>query len=355
MWETLIILLIPALLVAIAGKALFSKQIDNRELILHFVISFFVGLFSLLIIAGVQQGRMYDTEVWSGYVTGKERNKVSCSHSYSCNCRQTCSGSGNSRSCSTTCDTCYDHSYDVDWDIKSTIGTFSIDREDRQGLTEPKRWSVVNQGDAVADERSYSNPLLLDKDSLFLVDKTASASFAEALPAYPRTYDYYKIKRVVGSPIVVKSEEVEFLLSEYLKVNASVKQLNIITVFTEYSPEYFNALMAHWNGGKKNDVILVYGLAKDGTIKWFNSNSYAKGMNNRGLHTEFRQVVLGEKLSLNLLTSQIKLVHNGFNRLSTEEFNYKLEQVETPAWLIAVLFILNLCISAVITFKFKTN
>src|SRR4051812_22989724 len=63
-------------------------------------------------------GQTMDEEVWNGHVTSKEQVRVSCSHSYSCNCRQSCTSSGKGgQSCTTVCDTCYEHSNDYDWDL----------------------------------------------------------------------------------------------------------------------------------------------------------------------------------------------------------------------------------------------
>ncbi len=96
--------------------------------------------------AAIYYGGMHDTETWNSYVVTKEREEVSCSHSYSCNCLQVCSSDSNGgSSCHTQCDTCYEHSYDVDWVVQDTIGDFRISRIDRRGLGEPPRWTSVQR------------------------------------------------------------------------------------------------------------------------------------------------------------------------------------------------------------------
>src|ERR1035437_10316243 len=106
-------------------KVAVSAMIAGASFIIA-VITLSVGMFS----------ETADTEVWNGKVTSKEKEQVSCSHSYSCNCRsvQSCSGSGKDRSCtsSTQCDTCYEHNHDFDWVVHTTIGGKEIDRIDRQ-------------------------------------------------------------------------------------------------------------------------------------------------------------------------------------------------------------------------------
>jgi len=67
---------------------------------------FFVMPFFLLLYPGYynhvkKNGSLNETDC---NITGHDIKKNTCSKS--CNCRQTCSGSDNSRSCTTTCDTC---------------------------------------------------------------------------------------------------------------------------------------------------------------------------------------------------------------------------------------------------------
>jgi hypothetical protein len=104
-----------------------------------------------LVIAGSSAGivsceKTADTEVWDGRVASKKEVPVPCEHSYNCNCHEVCSGSGKNRSCSEECDTCYEHhgfmrtiqGNDYDWDVYTTNGeTVTIDRVDRQGVSEP--------------------------------------------------------------------------------------------------------------------------------------------------------------------------------------------------------------------------
>ncbi len=112
------------------AKRIWDNEISWSEMGLN------IGIVVLLVTAVWQAGRygqMADVEIWNGEVTKKQRTLVSCSHSYQCNCRQTCSGSGSNQSCTQICDTCYEHSNDWDWDVSSTAGNFTIDRIDRQG------------------------------------------------------------------------------------------------------------------------------------------------------------------------------------------------------------------------------
>jgi hypothetical protein len=139
-----------------------------------------------------------DVEVWNGQVTGKYSEKVSCSHSYSCNCYRSCSGSGKNRSCSTICQTCYEHSYDVSWRVESNIGTYTISRIDRRGLSKPPRWDRVKIGEPVSDTHTYTNYIKGSPDSLFHKKKLLK-KYQKDLPKYQsKVYDYYRLNRLVN-------------------------------------------------------------------------------------------------------------------------------------------------------------
>lgn len=324
-------------------------------MVISFGANLLVAVISLAIFAGYAHNKMSDVEILNGIVTGKQQVRVSCEHSYSCNCRQSCSGSGNSRTCSQVCDTCYEHSNDWDWDVHSSVGTFTINRVDRRGKDEPPRWTAVQTGEHASNENSYQNPLLADDSTLFITDKSVIGKYEGKLPKYPMPFDYYRYYRVIGNPVGVDKRGLNNYLNEYLKSNGVVKQLNILTVFTTEPEIYFEVLMSHWKGGKKNDVIMVYGIDNQGNVKWFKSNSYAKGMNNREMHTNLRQAVLGSKLSLDIIKEQTLTVHKKFVRLSTEEFEYKKQNIEIPTGLVIFVLILNLLASVGINLYMKEN
>lgn len=353
MWTYLLVMVTPCLFITLIAKMLYKKEITSKEMFIALCANLLIASLSLLIFKGYAYSKMSDVEVLNGVVTGKEKTWVSCSHSYSCNCRQVCSGSGKSRSCSTHCDTCYDHTNDWDWDVHSTVGTFTIDRVDRRGNETPPRFTQVKEGEHASRMSSYQNPLLADPSSLFVVEGIAVDNYI--IPEYPETYDYYRYHRVVSGVKSIPQADINNYLNEYLKTKGVIKQLNIIAVFTKSPPEYFNVLMAKWKGGKKNDVILLYGVDDDLNIKWFNSNSYAKGMNNREMHTKLRQEALGNKFSMDVLTTQVNVVDNMFKRLSTDEFEYKKENIEIPTGLIVFVMFLNLFACFGVIYYMKEN
>lgn len=261
-----IIAMVPVLVAL--GCFLTSREITWKEFLVQIVVQ--------LAIAGIAAGivscaNTHDTEVWNGSVVSKKKVWVSCSHSYQCNCRETCTGSGSNRSCSTTCDTCYEHSNDWDWDVyTSNSETITINRVDRQGNHEPARWAAVALGEPTAVEHSYVNYVKGAPGTLFK-RQGAIEKYASTIPKYPdRIYDYYKLDRLVTVGLSVPNAREWNIALE--KLNAEIgspRQVNIIVVLVnEEHREWYYALEEAWIGAKKNDVVLVVGVRADMMVMW---------------------------------------------------------------------------------------
>ncbi|MBI4142995.1 hypothetical protein HY480_03920, partial [Candidatus Uhrbacteria bacterium] len=97
------LLLVPVL-IGLGGLAFGKGRITWKEFLVH------EGV--VILVIGIGYAIAYwsqttDTEIWNGTITSKTTDRMQCCHSYSCDCRQVCHGSGNERSCHTECDTCY--------------------------------------------------------------------------------------------------------------------------------------------------------------------------------------------------------------------------------------------------------
>jgi len=232
----LALFIIPAL-VAVGFFFLSKHQVTWKEFLIH--------LGCQCIVAGVSIAIIYyqdvtDVEIWNGRVATKYKDRVSCEHSYSCNCRQecheSCSGSGSNRSCyqscTTVCDTCYEHSYDYDWVLETTNNEYiRIHRVDRQGVHEPPRFTRASIGDPTSVKHGFDNYLKGASDTLFrkqgLIEK-----YKNKLPSYPaRIYDYHYLDRVVG-----KIGDKQLWNRDLRELNADLgarKQANVILIFTK--------------------------------------------------------------------------------------------------------------------------
>lgn len=299
------------------------------------------------IIAVIFYGSIYakghDIQILNGYVTEKVKDRVSCEHSYSCNCRQSCSGSGKSRSCSTTCQTCYDHPFDYDWLVRSTVGTLDIDRVDRQGLVEPPRWTEVKIGEFFAKEGSYFNYIKASPLTIFdknLINNTT------AVPSYIGVHDYYRLNRVVNyqSQYVGDFALLNTSLNESLKTLGGKKKVNVMVVFHKFGPDFVDTVKAKLYGGKINDVVVMINASSDGYINAVNVFSWSK---DDIVNIKIRDSVLdiGTLGDMEVLSKAITTgIEKNYVARSIEEFKYLNSNIDVSSgvawaiWIIGLVF-----------------
>ena len=310
-----------------------------------------VAIISLLLPIGVISGGMFsqvaDTEIWNGKVTSKVRDKVSCRHSYQCNCRTT--GSGKNQS--TTCDTCYEHSYDIDWDVHSTVGTYSIATLDRQGLREPPRWTATAVGDPASKTHTFVNYIKGAKHNVLNREGT---KISYAMPVYPaNVFDYYKINRAVSVDnampnLTVWSDQISLALRDL----GPSKQLNIVMVFTKNPEVYADQLNAAWLGGKKNDVIIVIGTTDHVKADWIKVLSWSK---REDFKIDIREALIGVDLVAAPVMQVIATTLNkSFERRHMAEFDYLKYDIAPPfGFLIAAFFVFFIPLGVYIWMKRK--
>lgn len=336
----ILIVFIPALLVVILSKLIFHHKITLKEMLIHAggAVLGTLFCFGLLAMSGIMS--TYDTEVRNGYVTSKAPVHVSCSHQYKCGETCTTDSKGN-RSCVPIY--CDEHAYDIDWDVHSTVGTFTIDRVDRRGLKEPARFSAVNIGEPASDSFSTRNYLLTDV-SRFKTDSAIMERFKDKIPAYPRVYDYYRFNRVVNTTDQ-SFNYINVWLNDQLRKYGESKQLNVIVVVTYDDNNFYYAANEAWNGGKKNDVILYYGIDKDRNIKWFKANSFADGQDNQTLIQKLSYEAIDKQLGIALIKDQFNIIVSDFTRLPNDTFKY-MDTLQSPSILaIMISTLFNILIS----------
>lgn len=339
----------------------FAKIIWKHELTLgEHALNLVVGVIVVITGYGMSVYRSTaDIQVLNGQVTGKEIVRVSCSHSYSCRCRQSCSGTGQNRSCHTICDTCYDHSHDYDHDLKTTLGTITIDRIDRQGKKVPPRYEAAAVNDPVARTSTYSNYIKAAPDSLFngAQNSMLLEQYKDKLPAYPvKLYDYHYVDRVIPVGVTVPGLAMWNLkLANSLRAIGAQKEANVVVVITnETQPNYANALEAHWLGGKKNDIIVVLGAPEFPKRSWARVVSWT---DNQVFKVELRDALLqlDEFHADEVIELVAKHVQEGFVRKPMKDFEYLKDSVEPPVWLLIVLFLVSVVTSIGFTLYLVRN
>lgn len=336
-------LLIP--LLVCVGSWFFTDKITLWEVAVQLVVQIiFIVVMSLIML----NANMTDLEAWNGNITDKGSQKVSCQHSYKCfchtTCHQSCSGSGKNRSCHQSCtehcETCYEHRFDVEWFAKNSLGErWEIDTIDRQGLSQPPRWTSISIGEPTSSLHSYENYIKGSPDSLF--HKT---NFTEeevnTLPAYPdRVYDYWKLNRFVqvGTNLADTkdwNEGISMLSGEL----GEKKQSNIVVVLVKDKPrEFFYTLERFWLGGKKNDVILVIGTDANNSVLWAEVMSLS--------NEDFKVYLRNAVLALNTLdrTKVLSIIRynvvNHYQRRPMKDFEYLKESIKPTRrqWIIGLL------------------
>lgn len=264
-----------------------------------------------------------DKKFIHGYVTEKYHEKVSCEHSYSCNCRTRCSGSGKHRSCHRHCDTCYEHRYDIDWIVKSTVGKTEIDRVNRQGTKEPPRFTQAYIGEPYTTTKSFKNYVAAANQSLFyrhVEDKNRK---------YPKIYDYYRFDQVVvDGKIDIDVKEWNKYFAEL--ASKTTNGSNILLILTDKSDinEYSEHIKGVWKSGKINDVVIVAQI-KDMKIVALRAFSYANDKNNELLVIKLRDSLINLPLDKHVVNDVIfKLTNEHFKETRVEEFEYLKNSIQ---------------------------
>ena len=334
-------------------KAVFKTTVSFQEMFLQLLAIIFIA--SLTYFAALWSGLM-DHEIWNGYVMDKEKVKVSCEHSYSCNCRTECSGSGEHKTCSTVCDTCYEHSYDWDWRVYSTIGTFEISRIDKRGSQTPPRWAQVVKGDPVSASRMYTNYILGAPDSLFNFKNIESDPYALQVPEYPRkVYDYYRVDRVISQGIPVNAKEWSWQLQDMLSKVGNRKEVNVVILLTSISdPAFAESVRNGWKGGKKNDVVVVVGSDNNLSINWASVISWT---DSEIFKVKLRDAILDLKtLEPESFIGTVKgLVMSDFSRKSMADFEYLKKEMKPSKAALLFSFIMCLAANIGLTIFFHRN
>lgn len=282
------LLVVPLLLLG------FSKRDDYRaftalEIVLYLALN--AGMASCAA-RQVFEANVADTEVWNGWVHGRNVEDVSCSHSYECNCHEVCEGEGSDERCHESCSTCYLHDFDRVWKVLTTAGEVRIPTEDLQGLVQPPGWTRARPGQPAAVLHPYQNYLKGAGVGVF-VESESFPEYEAILPDYPdRIVEHYRLDRVVqvGGRTLEVGEHRAWN-DELMLLNARLgkrRQVNVIVVLAaDLPPRFARALRQHWLGGRKNDCVVVLGTIPRGAMKpprwvrvfaWSRSDAFEEGL-----------------------------------------------------------------------------
>lgn len=356
---TYLVLLLITLPLPWIAKLIWPHEITFKEVAVTVLASVF--FLTAIYFAG-SAGMTYDREILNGKITAKERTHGHYLQSYSCNCRQSCSGSGNARTCSTTCDTCYEDRYTVTWTAFSTIGDFRIEHFDSGSKRvyqspDPKRYSIIEKGDPCSVSSSFTNYVKAVPESLFHANPLLVKKFQNLIPAYPgNVYDFYHVDRVLAVNVPVPELNVwNRELSKSLRELGPSKQANAIIVFVNTADSsYQQALESAWIGGKKNDIIVIVGVTSWPKIDWVAVSSWSKA---EIFKVQLRDdiMALGEVKRDEMLKLLEDHTWKSFKRRQMKEFEYLASEIEPPMWVIILALLVSIGISVGASFYFYRN
>lgn len=348
----LLLLLFAPIIIALVGLILGKGRISLKEFLIQ------EAVIVLIIVSGYFMARYVNTrdvELWNGKIVNKAQEKVSCSHSYSCNCRPVSCG----KNCTTThCDTCYEHSWDYDWNLyTSNQETITIDRIDRRGTKEPPRFTKARIGDPTALDHSYTNYIKANQWTI-LRKQGLKEKFSKYLPSYPTDiYDYHYVSRFLTPGINMKDTKI--WNDQLMQLNAELgkkKKVNIVLIAVPtVDSSYIHALEEAWLGGKKNDLVVIIGVPEYPKISWVRVMSWSRA---EELKIEIRDKIqeIGDMNQRDAIVLTIgDLVNEKFVKRPMSDFEYLNASARPPFWAMIILFILGIASSIGLSIFFYHN
>ena len=336
----------------IVAVKLYYGRIVWEELGMHVGIAVLTALItSFVFVKGPSRSNMILTD----QISSKERVRVSCSHSYDCNPKQVCRrDSDGHRTCRTEYETCYEHTHDYRWRLNTDhLGRFYVDRVDRQGTTEPPRYTKAKIGDPVSDTKSYVDYVKSAPGTIFNVSdvKLLTEKYAGNIPTYPgNIYDIHyndKILTAMANPPNLSGWH--RLMDERLKTGLSIsKRLNVIIIFTDQpSLDYADAVSAAWLGGRINDVIVIVSTTTWPTMDWVRVLSWS---DNEIFKVQLRDAVYGLKtIDRDTFIDTVFSNIDGYSAKDPKDFQYLEAHIQTPMWAIGAALFLNLVMNVLCT------
>ena len=357
-----ILALVGPVVVAIAAKMYFGREISKRETVAQIGIGV---AFGFLVSYFIAMGQLSDTEVITGNVVKKHRVEDSYEESYDCNCRTVTTGTGTSKTTSTVCDTCWRTIYTVDWYLGTTIGRIDIASKESEwrsvwNSVNPRAYLDAKVGEACSRTRSYQNYILASPDSLFNSSEFRNKSFDTIIPAYPRLHSIYKMKHALTRDGAVPSGDVQkwtHQIREHLKVRNATTEPNVLFVFTKSTDRNFRyALERNWLGGKKNDLIVVVGTSVYPNVDWVEVVTLGGTSGNELTAVKIRdrleQMVLEPEA---VVKETFSMIDKHFDMKPITDFEYLKDEQQITFWQGFFVVLLSIIASIIISIIFARN
>lgn len=322
---------------------------------------------------------LVDTEYWNGKATRFEYYEEWTELvTYE---EEECTGSGKDRKCTTVEKTRREY-HSPEWKMMTTNGEIiAINSSEFKhastefGYTKKDlyRSDQVSTGDGdmfysvpskiipTSVKHTYDNFVIAAKQNVIhtRISKEEIAELVKSgkLKSYPSqyigTYGEYKLNRVVDTVNVPNKTELLTTLDVISAQIGASKQANPILYITQGADRTFTtALESFWNKGKKNDIILVVNIDKNGIIEWTDVIAWT---NNTDFIVDAQNVFKGDKLDVTFINKFAALVIKGYVRKPMAEFSYLKENITLEWYWQLIVFVGNVIISFFIFRYMLTN
>lgn len=332
-------LILFSLIIVFLIKFIPDKYITRKE---HFYFAVASVLWSIVISYFMVYHSSPSTRVVTGFVTGKEIINVKVQEK-GCNIKQNCYVDGKM--------------YLVD----STVGQVQIPIVDDYGMAIPPRFDSVDLGESFSTEMKYIDFFEMSKKIDF--SNVSDNIYMNKIPDYPQIINYYKFNGM----IIVGSIKKNFLnlnkeLSKEMIKWYPKYDLNIIVFLLSdnYDASYFEALESKWNGGKRNDVVIVVQMDTKSDVNWAKVMARSQSddfKNSIAFELENIKDINTEKL-INVIDKNLKEKYTKIKVSENDnEFSFLLNPLITPAdqVLYAIMSLVGLLLMTIALYKYDLH
>ena len=99
-----------------------------------------------------------------------------------------------------------------------------------------------------------------------------------------------------------------------------------------------------WNGGKKNDLVILVGSKNYPNIDWVDSFTFANSKSNEKVVAELNSKLreLTQFTVKDAMPVIKKVTQANFKRVQMKEFKYLMEDVDPPFWVMVLIVLLQI-------------
>lgn len=358
------------------------KGWEWKALFISFGISLFVNLIGLIIGLSREEYLVTDTEYWTGYVTQAEyyehwNERVSCRHpKYKTVTKTRRDSKGRTETYTEQVQDGYEHLYDVDdhpayWQMHDNNGlSFGISQQKYNDLVRQfgnqnfvnlhRDYHTINGNkyqthfhggddrmDICSHTHRYENRIQASSSVFKFRDVGKEEKEIYGLFDYPEVNNLHT-PMILGFNDDGASRKLELLNAKL----GNPKQIRVwILVFKNQPLEAAYSQEAYWDGGNKNELILIIGINDQNRVQWGHSVSWTDRQDIKVNSRNFIYEQQNNILDLSLLINKVKpLIEEQWERKQFKDFKYI--EIDYPLWLIWLVYSLVVIESIIVCCAF---